>query len=80
MSAPGQKVSSALLEKSRGQLLIASGRMKKLGQSGNDVQLWMCLMVKVQSNAVKNNIAEDPGMLGTSVKVNWMWSSRKRQK
>ena len=37
-------------------------RMKRLGQSGNDAQLWLCLM-KVKSNAV-NNIAEVPGVLG----------------
>ena len=33
-------------------------RMKRLGQSGNIAQLWMCLVVKVvKSSAVKNNIA-----------------------
>ena len=32
---------------------------------------WMCLVVKVKSNAVKNNIAEKPGMLGPGIKVNW---------
>ena len=42
---------------SRGQLLIAPERIKLLGQSGNDAQLWMCLMVKIMSDAVKNNIA-----------------------
>ena len=46
-----------LLEKSRGQLLIAPERMKLLGQSGNHAQLWMCLVVKVKSDAEKNNIA-----------------------
>ena len=54
---PSSKVSSVLMEKKRGQLLIAPERMKWLGQSGNDAQLWMCFMVKVKSNAVKNNIA-----------------------
>ena len=44
------------LENSRGQLLIAPERMKWLGQMGNDTQLWMCLVVKVKSSAVKNNI------------------------
>ena len=44
----GLKVSSMLLGKSRGQLLIAPERMKQLGQSGNDVQFQMCLVVKVQ--------------------------------
>ena len=42
--------------KSRGQLLIAPERIKWLGQSRNDTQLWMCLVVKVKSDAVKNNI------------------------
>ena len=45
---PCQKVSNMLLGKVRGQLLIASGRMKWLGQSRNDIQLWMCQMVKVK--------------------------------
>ena len=42
----------------------APERMKQLGQSGNDAQLWMCLVVKIKSDVVKNNIAEEPGMLG----------------
>ena len=52
-----------LLRKSRGQLLIAPEKKKWLGQSGNDTQLWMCLVVKVKSNDVKNNIAKETGML-----------------
>jgi len=32
-------------------------RMKRLHQSRNDAQLWMCLVVKVNSDAVKNSIA-----------------------
>ena len=47
-----------LLEKSEEQLLIAPERMKPLGQSRNNVQLWMCLVVKVESEAVKNNISQ----------------------
>ena len=31
--------------------------MKHLGQSGNDTQLWMWLVVKVVSDDVKNNTA-----------------------
>ena len=31
--------------------------MKKLSESRNNTQLWMCLVVKVKSDAVKNNIA-----------------------
>ena len=30
--------------------------MKQLDQSGYDAQLWMCLVMKVKSDAVKNNI------------------------
>ena len=63
MSPTGQKVSNMLLEKTRGQLLIAPERMKQLSQSRNDVQLWMCLVVKVKPDAVKNNIAQEPGIL-----------------
>ena len=43
-----------LLEKSRE---IAPEGMKRLTQSRNDAQLWMCLVVKVKSNAVKKDIA-----------------------
>ena len=32
-------------------------RMKQLGQSRSDTQLWLCLVVKAKSSAVKNNIA-----------------------
>ena len=51
-----------LLEKRRGQLLIAPGRMKRLAKA-KMTQLWMCLVVKVKFNVVKNNIAQKPGML-----------------
>ena len=60
MSPPDQKVSNMLLGKSRGQLLIDPGRMKRLGQSGNDARLWMCLMEKVNSDVIKNNIVRHP--------------------
>ena len=33
----------------------APERMKWLGQSGNNTQLWMCLGVKLKSDAVKDN-------------------------
>ena len=36
---------------------IAPEGMKSLSQSRNNAQLWMCLVVKVKSDAVKNNIA-----------------------
>ena len=43
-----------LLEKS-GE--IVPERMRRLGQSGNDAWLWIYLVEKVKSDAVKNNIA-----------------------
>ena len=43
-----------LLEESRE---IAPEEMKRLSQSGNNTQSWMYLVVKVKSDAVKNNIA-----------------------
>ena len=49
--------------------------MKQLGQSRYDAQLWMCLVIKVKSDAVKNNIRWEPGILGPRIKGNWMWSS-----
>ena len=52
-----------LLGKSRGQLLIAPGRMKELGQSRTDAQLWTCLVMKVKSSAAKNSIAYKPEKL-----------------
>ena len=36
---------------------IALERMEMLWQSRNDAQLWICLVVKVKFNAVKNSIA-----------------------
>ena len=39
MSTPGQKMSSMLLGKSKGQLLIVTEIMKWLDQSGNDTQV-----------------------------------------
>ena len=56
MSPAGLKVSRMLLGKSGGQLLTAPERMKRLGQSENNTQLWMCLMMKVKS--------DEPGILG----------------
>ena len=50
-------LSNMLLGKSRGQLLIAPERIKCQGQSRNDAQFWMYLVVKVKPDAVKNNIA-----------------------
>ena len=51
--SPVHNVSSMLPGKRTRQLLIALERMKWLGQSRNNAQLWMCLVVKVESD-VKN--------------------------
>ena len=51
---PSQQASKMLLEKSR---QIAPEGMKRLSQSRNDALWWMCLAVKVKSNAVRNNTA-----------------------
>ena len=58
---PGQQVYNRILGK-RGE--IAPKRMKRLDERGNDTQLWTCLVVKVKSDAIKNNIAQEPGILG----------------
>ena len=59
MNLPRWKVSSILLGKVGAQLLIAPERMKWLDQGRNNAQLLMCLVVKVKSSAVKNNIVQD---------------------
>ena len=38
---------------------IASERMKRLGQSGNNAQLYMCLVVKVKSDAIKSDAVKN---------------------
>ena len=53
-----------LLGKSRGEALIAPERMKEVGQNRNGAQLWMCLVIRVKSDAEKNNTAQEPGVLG----------------
>ena len=50
-------------------LLVISGeitpeRMKGCSQSKNNTQLWMGLVIEARFNAVKSNIAQEPGMLG----------------
>ena len=42
---------------------MAPEGMERLSQRENNTRLWMCLMVKVKSDAVKSNIAQEPGML-----------------
>ena len=48
-------VGANMLLEIRGE--ITPERMKSLSQSGNDAELWLCLVVQVKSDAVKNNIA-----------------------
>ena len=43
---------------------VAAERLKSLGQNRNDVQSQMCLVMKVKSDAIKNNIAKEFGILG----------------
>ena len=43
-----------LLGKKGEQLIIAPERMKRLGKSGKNAQLWMYLVVKVKSDAINN--------------------------
>ena len=50
---PRLVVPNMLLEKNRE---IAPEGMKRLSQSRNNTQLWICLVVKVKSDAVKNDI------------------------
>ena len=54
MNSPGQEVPNMLLEIS-GE--ITSERMNSWSQSKNNTQLWMWLVMEVQSNAIKNDIA-----------------------
>ena len=61
MNLPGGYLPNMLLEKS-GE--IAPEGMKRLSQSRNNTQLWMGLVMEAGSDAVKSNIAEEPGMLG----------------
>ena len=57
---PGQQVFHTQLEKSRE---IAPEGMKRLSQSRSSAHFWMCLVMKAQSDGVKNNIAQEPGLL-----------------
>ena len=43
---------------------ITPERMKGWSQSKNSTQLWMGLVIEARSDAVKSNIAQEPGMAG----------------
>ena len=65
MNSPGQQVPNKLLEIS-GQMTPDS--MKRQSQSKNNTQLWMGLVIEERPDAVKSNIAQEPRMLGASIK------------
>ena len=54
MISPGSLVLYMLLENS-GE--ITTERMKRGSQDKSNIQLWMCLVMEVKSDVVKNNIA-----------------------
>ena len=51
--------------------------MKRQNQSKRNTQLWMWLVMEEKFDAVKNTIAQEPGMLGPRIKVNWKWLNRR---
>ena len=67
MNSPDWKVPNMLLEKS-GEIIPE--RTKRQSQSENNAQLWMWLVTEVKFDAIKNNTAYEPGMLGPWIKVN----------
>ena len=52
-------MSNVLVGKDRGQLSEKKKKKKErqVGPKQNNTQLWMCLVVKVKTDAVKNNTA-----------------------
>ena len=56
-----------------------SRKNEETEQKQNTIQLWVSLLMEVKSDAVKNNIAYEPGKLGASIKVNWNWSNRRQE-
>ena len=59
MTSEGEPPRSEGLQDATGKELSpitkSSLKMKQLGQSRNDTQLWMCLVVNEKSNTVKSN-------------------------
>ena len=56
-----QALRSEDVQYATGEEQRAPEKMKQLGQSGNDNQLWMCLEIKVKYDAVRNNIPQEFG-------------------
>ena len=44
---------------------IIPERMKRQSKSKNNTQLWMRVVMEVKSSAIKNNIAQEPGMFSS---------------
>ena len=63
-----------MLQETSGE--ITPERMKGWSQSKNNTQLWMWRVMEVKSDAVKSNIAQEPGMSGPWIKANWKWSNQ----
>ena len=61
MNSPGGQMPNMLVEISGER---TPERMKGWSQSKNNTQLWMRLVIEARSDAVKSNIAQEPGMLG----------------
>ena len=71
----GHQVPNILLEKNRN----APEGMKRLSQSINNAQLWMCLLVKVKYNVCKEQYCIGTWNVRSMIKVNWKWSNRRWQ-
>ena len=54
----------------------SSRKNEVAGPKWKECSVWMCLVVRGKYHVVKKNIAQEPGMLGSWVSVNWTWSSR----
>ena len=61
MNSTGREVPNMLLEIS-GE--ITPERMKGWSQSKNNTHLWMGLVIEARSDAIKSNIAWEPGVPG----------------
>ena len=56
-----------------------NSRMKRWSQSKSNAQLWMWLEIEARSDAIKRNIAQEPGMWGPWIKAKWKLSNRRWQ-
>ena len=75
MNSIGWQVPSMLLENGGG---INPDKMKIQSQSKTTPSCGFDMM-ELKSDAIKNNTALEPGMLGPKIKVNWKWSNRRWQ-